>query len=430
MNALGWYLFAALAVAALWCVFVYLLPGLRVRRMLRQLAAGDLQAPERDYPAGGLLGAAEDLITISRRLREMDGLLADEVFNLQALLGSLSQGVLIIDSSERIRLANTSLHRLFELPAPPVERTLMEVFRNHTLQAAVRAAFSADGVPQSLDLSLDTRQGNQYVRKHFTITAAALRPPNSMRSQGAIVIFHDITELQALETMRQDFVANVSHELRTPVSIINGYLETLLDGAMADPPTAEKFLRVIWKHNERLTRLIEDLLSVSALEARDGPGLTLERIALRASLERVIERLEPRVRERGALVDLEAPENLPPVEGDALRLEQAFSNLIENALQHSDASPPKIRIRAQREGDDAVITISDNGPGIPYADQPHIFERFYRVHKDRSRAVGGTGLGLSIVKHVVQAHRGQVSVESQPGRGATFLLRLPLLRAS
>ena len=259
------------------------------------------------------------------------------------------------------------------------------------------------------------------------MTAAALRPPDDERPRGAIAIFHDITELKALEGVRRDFVANVSHELRTPVAIINGYLETLIDGALDDRAMAEKSLNVMWKNNQRLMLLIEDLLSLSQLEGKQAAALHFEPTDLRLCVVRVVERLEPTITEKGASVRMALPPDLPPLEADPHRLDQVFFNLIENALKYGEAARREIVVGAERRGTDVVeITVSDNGPGIPAVDQPHVFERFYRVRKDRSRAVGGTGLGLSIVKHVVLAHGGQVGVESQPGRGATFRLRLPV----
>ncbi len=369
--------------------------------------------------------AVDDLIGLAERLRESHRKLGDEIFNLQALLGSLSEGVLIVDAAQRINLANDSLHRMFDLRMPWRDRTLMEVFRDHTLQEIILAALD-DGTPQSRQLMLEVPQENRYVQKHFAITVAGLSPPDSDTTKGAIAIFHDITELKALEAVRRDFVANVSHELRTPLAIINGYLETLLDGALDDRETAKKFLEVMWKHNQRLNLLIEDLLSLSELETKQASGLNFEPVQLRACLDRVIERLEPNISEKGAAVRLSLCDRMPPIEADAHRLDQVFFNLIENALKYGDSLRPVIQISAELDGELACICVADNGPGIPQADQPHIFERFYRVHKDRSRAVGGTGLGLSIVKHVVQAHGGHVAVASQPGRGASFRLRMPI----
>ena len=220
-------------------------------------------------------------------------------------------------------------------------------------------------------------------------------------------------------------VANVSHELRTPLSIINGYLETLLDGALEDGPTARRFLEIMARHGKRLNLLIEDLLSLSQLESRPGGGLVFEPVDLRSCLEHTVERLDPLIAEKGAVVTLDLPKHMPEIEADAPRLEQVFVNLLENALKYGAAASPTIRVAVRAHAAEARISVTDNGPGIPLADQPHIFERFYRVHKDRARTVGGTGLGLSIVKHVVEAHGGEVTVQSLPGRGASFHLRLP-----
>ena len=406
-----------------------MLPALSLQAALRRMVDGDGDALAFLRWRGQLEQAVDDLALLGERLHDSRRQLGDRAFDLQAILGSLTEGVVIVDAAQRIRLANDSLHRMFDLSTPPLGRTLLEVFRDHELQAAVRAALE-DAAPQSRELTLDARQGQAggYARKHFTVTAAALPPQADARPRGAIAIFHDISALKALENVRRDFVANVSHELRTPVAIINGYLETLLDGALRDPPTAEKFLNVMWKHNQRLTLLIEDLLSLSQLEGQRAAGLHFEPVNLRACLDQVVERLEAAIGGKAASVQLVLADDLPPLEGDPHRLDQVFFNLVENALKYGEAAdrPPEIVVEASLDGDEAVVTVSDNGPGIPLADQPHVFERFYRVRKDRSRAVGGTGLGLSIVKHVVQAHGGQVSVASQPGHGAVFRVRIPV----
>ena len=426
MDFFPWLLLAGVAAVAAWGLIAYVVPARKLQAALRRIVEGDWDAPAFIRGHGQLGGAVADLTYLGERLRDAHRQLGDSSFDLQAILGSLEEGVLIVDAAQRIRLANDSLLRMFDLAAPPLERTLMETFRNHDLQATVRAALDEEG-PQNQQLALDARQGSGYTRKHFTVTAAALRPPNDERPRGVIAIFHDISELKALEGVRREFVANVSHELRTPVAIINGYLETLIDGALDDRAMAEKSINVMWKNNQRLMLLIEDLLSLSQLEGKQAAALHFEATDLRLCLVRVVERLEPTIVEKGAGVRLALPPELPLIEADAHRLDQVFFNLIENALKYGEAERREIVVGAEQRGEAFVeITVADNGPGIPAADQPHVFERFYRVRKDRSRAVGGTGLGLSIVKHVVLAHGGQVGVESQPGRGATFRLRLPV----
>ncbi len=447
MNPWLWLLsllLLAQTALTLWLAAAYLLPALELRRALRRLSDDDWDATSHIVRRGRLDGAVDDLATLGDRLRETYRQLGDESLNLRAILGSLAEGVLIVDAAGRVQLANRGVLEMFDLGAPPLGRTLMEVFRDHTLHETVRAALKTDG-PQIRQLAFDVSQGGRYVRKHFAVTATALRPPPPAAGadtprrpiQGAIAIFHDISELKALEGVRRDFVANVSHELRTPVSIISGYLETLLDGALDDRATTVRFVQVMWKHSQRLTLLIEDLLSLAQLEGQRASGLRFAPVDLRGCLEKVVERLDPLVTEKGAAIRLEIPADFPPVEADAHRLDQVFFNLLENALRHgTNGHPPEIRVSAARHADEgdgsegtAEVRVSDNGPGIPLSDQPHVFERFYRVRKDRAREAaggGGTGLGLSIVKHVVQAHGGQVFLDSQPGRGATFRLRLPL----
>jgi two-component system phosphate regulon sensor histidine kinase PhoR len=235
-----------------------------------------------------------------------------------------------------------------------------------------------------------------------------------------------VTEVRTLEAVRREFVANVSHEFRTPLSIIKGYVETLLDGALDDRPMAVRSLEVIQKHGDRLALLINDLLTVSRMEHR-ALDLKYCLISLRQILDRVLEQLDSRVRERKASVELAL--DIEHIEVDPPRMEQVFFNLLSNALQYSGEGV-QLRISARQRRDEIEIAFADDGPGIPYQDQPHIFERFYRVHKDRSRDAGGTGLGLSIVKHVVMAHGGHVSVRSTPGAGATFKIALPARRRS
>lgn len=405
----------------IWLVFVG--PFLRFRDALARMAHGDPEAAFLIPRSFWLAGATAELRDVSRQISEIGRRQRDELIDLNAILSSLTEGVLVIDRSQRIRLANGSLSRLFNLAESAVGRTLMEVFREASLRETAVAALEGEG-PQSRQLLLNVLQNGRYTPRHFTVTIVRIEG-----GTGGVAIFHDITELNALAGARRDFVANVSHELRTPLSIINGYLETLLDGAMDDRPTARRFLETMSRHGERLNLLIEDLLSLSQLESRPGAGLNFAPVDLRSCLERVIERLEPLIAEKRAEVALDLPRQAPEFEADAQRLDQVFLNLLENALKYAgDGGAPRIQVSAVFEAGAVQVAVQDNGPGIPRLDLPHLFERFYRVHKDRSRSVGGTGLGLAIVKHVVQAHGGEVTVESEPGHGATFRVRLPLSR--
>ena len=364
-----------------------------------------------------------DLKEIARREGEIARQFADEDFSLRAILASMVEGVLIADGNLQIRLVNERLQQMFSLPKCPMHRTVMEVFRNHLVHQVIRQSLNT-GEPQSAELQAEIRDGDQFQLKHFQITSVRLRPRELESMNRALVIFHDVSQIRSLEAVRKEFVANVSHELRTPLSIITGYLETLIDGG-GDQETNLRFLRTMHKHAERLNLLIEDLLSLSQLESRKI-SLRFEPIDLSESIHRVLEQLDSRVRESGAGVTATIPKHLPLIEADAFRIEQALYNLLDNALKHSGKSGARVSVDACSDATAVVVRISDDGVGIPLSDQPHIFERFYRVHKDRSRDAGGTGLGLSIVKHTVQAHGGSVAVQSSPGAGATFVMSLPV----
>jgi two-component system, OmpR family, phosphate regulon sensor histidine kinase PhoR len=364
-----------------------------------------------------------ELKEIARRQREVARRIADEDFSLRAILASMVEGVLIANANMQIRLVNDRLRHMFSLPKSPMDRTVMEVFRNHLVHQVIREALDT-GNPQSAELQAEIRDGDRFQLKHFQVTSVSLRSSGSELAAGALVIFHDITQIRSLEAVRKEFVANVSHELRTPLSIITGYLETLIDGG-GDAETNSRFLHTMHKHAQRLNMLIEDLLALSQLESKKA-SLHFQLTDITESIHRVREQLDARIRDSCAEVRLVIHEELPKIEADAFRVEQALYNLLDNALKHSAKSCASVDIDARAEGNAVIISVSDDGVGIPISDQPHIFERFYRVHKDRSRDAGGTGLGLSIVKHIVQAHGGSISVQSVPGSGAKFIMSLPI----
>jgi len=242
--------------------------------------------------------------------------------------------------------------------------------------------------------------------------------------RGAILVFHDLTRLKQLESTRQEFVANVSHELRTPLSLIKGFVETLLGGAKDDPAVATRFLRTIEKHTDRLTYLIEDLLTISRLESG---GLVMNRqpVRVRAEAQRVLDELQSRAQEKQVTLENAVPEGLAAA-ADAERLHQVLFNLLENAIKYGRQAG-WVRVGAQRLPEPKVqVWVEDNGPGIPPEARERVFERFYRVDRARARETGGTGLGLAIVKHIVQAHGGEVWLKSEWGTGSTFFFTLPL----
>ena len=423
MNPL-WAALALAIVAGLALAFVILRPYTRVRQSLRRLAERDFASAPLPSTGGLFKGPTSDIRKISELLQQLERQIADEGFSLRAILSSMAEGVLIADRSQRVRLVNDALVKLLALEESPLNRPVIEVFRKHEIQNAIEAVL-ADGVPQEIGITLEvpSSRGGREI-KHLDVHVGGHMPNPQSRPMGVIVVFHDVTAVRNLEAGQRELLANVSHEFRTPLTIINGYVETLMDGAMADPQMARRSLEAMHKNSRRLALLIDDLLTMSRLEER-ARLLEFQPVNLRDLLGQVLENLEPSIAARGAEVVVDWPEDAVHAEADGRRIEQVYSNLVGNALRYAEAEHLTVLISARRRGNEICIDFTDNGSGIPLGDQPHIFERFYRVHKDRSRDAGGTGLGLSIVKNVVEAHGGRVSVESSPGSGATFRVCLP-----
>jgi two-component system phosphate regulon sensor histidine kinase PhoR len=241
---------------------------------------------------------------------------------------------------------------------------------------------------------------------------------------GAIAILHDITDLERLENVRNDFVANVSHEFRTPLAAIGGYAETLLDGALEDHDNRRRFVEIIRSNATRLNSIAADLLTLSELQAGPGPPSS-ERVGIGDAIESALSTIGAEAALRGVTLEKGPIENVLVV-GSRYRLEQALVNLLANAVKFNRPAG-QVRVETKRAAGEIGILVSDTGVGIPSQDLPRIFERFYRVDKARSRQVGGTGLGLSIVRHIVERMNGRVSATSQLGKGSVFTITLPLL---
>jgi len=334
----------------------------------------------------------------------------------EALLNSMGEGVMLLDHHGRIRLVNPACRQLFGLPDDVRGRTVLEALRLHQVQELVERVQKGGQVSgHELDLpGLD--------RPCLQVSAAAVgsgegQPP------GMLLVFHDLTRLKQLENTRKEFVANVSHELRSPLALIKGCVETLQDGAQADPAAGPRFLRMIEKHADRLAYLIEDLLTLSQLDAGQL-RLRLEPVGLGSLVARVMDDLAAPAAGRNVRLRNEVPAALlARVDGE--RLEQVLANLLDNAIKYGRAGG-EVSVGARPAGGETLeVWVRDDGPGIPSAAQARLFERFYRLDKARSREQGGTGLGLAIVKHIVQAHGGEVRVESEPGRGTAFFFTVP-----
>jgi len=362
----------------------------------------------------GALGRS--LNSTALQLRDLVDRLSVESAQREAILASMVEGVLAVDNSLRITFANESFARAVGAANPiPAKLPLVELVRNPDLRE-ILAGVLASGASVKRRLQLPGA-----AERIFEVQAA---PLSSGTARGAIAILHDITDLERLERVRKDFVANVSHELRTPLTAIRGYAETLLEGALEDKENNRRFLEIIKAHAIRLNNIASDLLALSELESgkvRSGP----EPVPVRAAVESALRTVEAEARVRGIAVACGRMEDAR-VLGDRFQIEQALVNLLDNAVKFNRPSG-EVLVEITRPTDGRVsISITDTGIGIPYDDLPRIFERFYRVDKARSREVGGTGLGLSIVKHLAERLNGTVTVESQLGKGSTFTLQFPI----
>ena len=354
-----------------------------------------------------------------KTLRELTAKSEQKKLNFRAeqetLFNSMIEGVLVLDGEGQVRLVNDAFQDLFNLHQNLKGRSLMEAVRLHEIEKIYNQTLVV-GQVHGYNIELPALQD-----RSLQVNSTVILDQRSER-RGMILVFHDITRIRELESTRREFVANVSHELRTPLSLIKGYVETLIDGARNEPEVALKFLNTIEKHADRLTFLIEDLLTLSHLESGQlvvNPRMT----DLKNSVERVCEDLSKKAAKREIdLVNAVGGQVMVAADGD--RLQQVLFNLIDNAIKCGRSSGD-VRITAAPGEDGFVeVCVADDGAGIAPEACERLFERFFRADKARSRDQGGTGLGLAIVKHIIQSHGGEVRVESQVGTGTSFFFTL------
>lgn len=428
MNLWTWLLLLGLGLFVLRWAWHYVAGVRQVQEAIARLARRDFRTVIFRPTDWLFRRTARDLQVVSEHLQKQNQLLTEEGFSLRGILSGMVEGVLIVDPAQRIRLMNEALGRMLGWEDTRVGRSVAEVLVEPELLRAIRAAIE-EGTRRILEITVKVPGGPTVTPRTFEVSVSALNPGEHRATRGAVVVFHEISQLKSLEATRREFVANVSHEFRTPLAIIRGYVETLQEDPAPDPAMSQRALEVMHRHCLRLSFLIDDLLTITRLESQELP-LQLQPVNLAEIADQTIRQLESRIREARAQITVDFPPQLPSVEADSWRIEQVFFNLLTNALRYGAKpdTPAEIALRAWAQGGMVAIEVTDQGPGIPETDQPHVFERFYRVHKDRSRHAGGTGLGLSIVKNVVVAHGGHVEVKSQPGQGATFRIWLPRLR--
>lgn len=340
---------------------------------------------------------------------------AAEKNRLDTILRGMGEGVMVTDAMGVITLVNPAFRALFDLREEVEGKPLINITRHPSLHDAFKNTVETK-TEKVEEFTLPLFEGKTILTHWVPLLEGD-------KLQGVVAVFHDISDLKRLEKVRRDFVANVSHELRTPVTVIKGYAETLLSGALTtDPERAAGFLEKIHRHAERLGTLVSDLLILSELEAGEKP-LQPAPVAIEGAVGHACALLEEKARNKKINMDRGGIEGAPPVLADRGKLEQVLVNLLDNAIKYTPENG-SITISAHEANGMSVITVADTGIGIPPKDLPRIFERFYRVDTARSREQGGTGLGLAIVKHIVQQHGGNVAVESVPGKGSSFSISL------
>ncbi len=390
-------------------------PLRELRGLTNALAAGDLdyRIPRRFRDELGEISRA--IRSLADRLRERLAEATREEEQLRAVLDGMAEGVLVVDERSQIVLANDRVAAFYGARPPLQGRSVLAALRDAELDELLsQAGRTDDPVTGTLEL---VHPAHRSLR-----VQAARFPAAPARRLGSVAVLHDVTELARLETMRRDFVANASHELRTPLAAIRGYAETLLGEASLSAEQRASYLEVIDRHARRLGTLVDDLLELSRIESGQA-ALELQPVDVAAVAAGLLHDCEPRLREKRLDARNEA-NGAGSAWADPQAVWQILSNLLDNAIKYTEPGG-RIRIRVEDDRRRVRVAVADTGAGIPERDLARIFERFYRVDRARSRALGSTGLGLAIVKHLVQGQGGEIRVESELGRGSTFTFTLP-----
>ena len=383
-----------------------------------RLAEGELAHRLAMPDSEELAGLAESLNRMAAQLESRLQTVVSQRNQLEAVLASMLEGVIAVDREERIISVNPAAARWFDIDAEKVRgQSIPEAIRNLAIQNFVARSLQSR-VPLDDDITV-YRNGERILN----IKSAPLLDlgPEPI---GTLIVFNDVTQLRRLEDMRRDFVANVSHEIKTPLTAIKGFVETLHQGSAETPEEAQRFLGIVAKHVDRLNTIIEDLLMLSRIEDEGERGdIKREKTNLCVLFQNAVQICRPKADEKRIQIGIEGGEGIAAMV-DPVLLEQAVVNLLDNAVKYSDPEK-QVRLLARAVDKEIQIQVQDHGIGIEKKHLPRLFERFYRVDKARSRALGGTGLGLAIVKHIAQAHGGHITVESRLGEGSLFTIHLP-----
>ena len=384
-------------------------PIKKITETATAMVKGDFKKRIGIYPKNEIGILAYTIDDLARTVEQYISQLNQEKGYLETILKSIYEGIVVTDKNGEIVLFNDAFKLLF--PKVEIGKSSIEILRDETLVKGIEEVIKGK---ERLSIELVLSYPKERV---FEVHLCGIK--HNTKTIGSIAVFYDITHLKRLERMRKDFVANVSHELRTPLTSIKGYAETLL--YEEDIEKIKEFASIILKHTDFLIKLTHDLIELSTIES-EGFRLKKEHVSLKELIEETVETFKDKVKRKDIRIELKIKDT-QTIWANEERARQVFNNLIDNALKYTEKG--KIEISAEEQGRFMIIKVSDTGIGIPKKDLTRIFERFYRVNKERSRASGSTGLGLSIVKHIVEAHGGEVWVESELGKGSTFFVKWP-----
>lgn len=387
-----------------------------VTKKASRMAEGDFDQKV-DVKSDDELGQLATMFnSLTDELKKTISQLSEESSKLTTLFDNMADGLIAIDRSGNLLHANPIGMKLFDISegekAPMVLPVLQEL-RPDFLLGDILESEAAQG-----ELLLEFSPEEVY-RAHY----APFLNDKGVRS-GLILVFQDITEHHKLEAMRREFVANVSHELKTPITTIKSYTETIMDGVLDDKEMSTRFLGVINNECDRMTRIVRDLLQLSSMDYQET-NWELSEVCLKDLLELIDLKMQISARAKNQSLRVQVEADLPCLTGNRDALEQVVLNVVSNAIKYTQEGG-SIAVRALQEDQDLVVRVIDNGSGIPKEDLDRIFERFYRVNKARSRAMGGTGLGLSIAKQIVELHAGTIAIDSEYGNGTRVEIRFAL----
>jgi two-component system phosphate regulon sensor histidine kinase PhoR len=390
-------------------------------RAAEAIGSGDYSKRIRIFPGQEFLPLAQAINQMAESIEVHIKTITEQKQQLEAILNGMSEGVMVLDSNGKIKTTNRALAKIIPSLPASVGRRPLEVIRSHELQQACDQVLAGVHAGESrafrLEISLD-------MGLIFDVNIVQFR--DMEESIGAIVVFHDISDIKRLEKVRQDFVANVSHELRTPLTSIKGYAETLLAEAPQDSNTSQSFHRIILKHADHMSKMVDDLLQLARLEAGQQPPES-DSVNAAEALHSAWKACDALANDKDVRLEDHLPEDGVYVQADSEQLAQVFRNLLENGIKYSPQGGT-LNVTSRLSSDMATFQVKDDGPGIPILAQQRIFERFYRVEKDRSDHTGSTGLGLAICRHIIQNHGGRIWVESPPhgeSSGSAFFFTLP-----